>query len=1808
MDINHESSVAEIIPGYLVLDKISESNQHVIFSAIRETDNEEVAIKALIDKYPKKEDIASITREYQILNKLQFEGIVKVHSFVPFGQGNRGIVMEKFGISLRDHLVASENHLLSLKQFFSIAIPLVKILGTLHEKRIIHKDITPANILIDPETADLRVIDFSSSSELSREHQDITLAKRIIGSLPYMSPEQTGRMNRDVDYRTDYYSLGISFYQMLTGQLPFMANDALEWVHCHISRQAVPANKVNRTIPKVLSDIITKLISKNAEDRYQSSYGLAADLEKCNDDIKKGFHDPGFVLAQSDVSRRFQVPQKLFGRKNELERLELHFDNASRGSVEFCLVSGYSGVGKSVLVHELGRSIVKKRGYLIHGKFEQFKQNIAYVAFANAFRNLIYELLGESGTSLDRWSKEISIALGNNAQLIIDLIPELELIIGRQPPVQELTPAEAQNRFLLLFQNFVKVFATADHPLVIFMDDLQWSDVPTLNLIHRLVTTQELGYLLIIGAYRDNAVDATHPLSLTLGEIQTKRFVENLHLKPLSADAVTQITMSTLLCNEQTAKPLSDVIFEKTAGNPFFTIELLKNLHDRDVIYFTPAEGKWGWNIEAAKNTENSDNVVDFLVAGQSRLKKSTQHVLQLAACIGATFDLKTLSIIRESTMEQTAEELNEALRTNMIIPLSENYKFVGLGAPVKMEHSSNGDGDESNELNPTYRFQHDRVQQAAYSMIAPDQKQALHLSIGRLILHHTSKDKLDDVLMDAVGHLNEGRTLVSDPAEKRELAQLNLQAGTKAKQSSAYESALSYLRIGNEMLDSYAWQTDYDLTWKLSEEIQHCTYLTGDWNEADQWTETMLQHARTPVEKGFVLSARTRQYATIGKMHESMQAAREGLAVLGFEFVQAPDANNVAEEVEWVSRNLKGRAIADLINMPDLTDPKARIASQLLMETFPAAFLSGSGQIFPYLVLKSVNLALCYGNSPETAFAYAAYGMLLCGLYEDTAKGYEYGKLGVSIIEKFDNIALKSRIIYVYTMFVHHWSNHWSTMTPWFRKAIEAGYQSGDLLYLAYSAQDCIIWDPQLDLETASREQHKLLQIVKECEYQDSYDSGTLFLQMQMNFQGLTKSKYSLTNDNFDEKERVKGMFERHFMTGIANYHIYKAEIHFLYNDAKGALRHVQEQEKLLSSVMSLPQLVRFYITSFLVYSTLLRDPTQDEQPVMLNKMNGSLAKITKWAKQCPENFEHLRLLMEAELAGFSGNIAGALSLYEQSASTAKKNVFIRDEAMANEMAARCLLRAGLSKAAEGYLQASRYLYYRWGATRKVEDMDKSYRLLSGSLTFIGSSSASQSKTESTYHDTTTSRLNSEMLDISSVFKASQTISGELVLEKLLKATLQVLLENAGAQKGFLIEDNEGRIVVLAQNGGDRQDTNEEKSIQHSRNNKMFPVSLVNTALRTSEAIVIDNASKINPFSSDPYITREKPLSVMCVPLPLHDQWRAAVYLENNLTHSAFSEERVKIIKLLAGQAAISIANARIYEDQKRLLKAQQRFVPSQFLKNLGHNDIAKVELGESVSMEMSVLFSDIREFTSMVELLSPHDVIELLNEYYSTLGVPITASGGFIDSYAGDEIMALFPVSAQQSVDAGVKMCDALRKFNQQLIEKGRPPLMMGLGMNTGPLVLGTMGGLDRMQCSVLGDTVNLASRIEQLTRMYDAQFLIGENTFSSLINPGAFSIRMVDYVAVKGKAMAIKLYEVLDAEEKARRKVKEATREQLASGIDAYFHRDFSSAYKIFTDISKHDPKDTVPPIFASRCQRYQEEVPPGDWQGYEKLFHK
>ncbi|MCA9567904.1 MAG: GAF domain-containing protein, partial [Myxococcales bacterium] len=1100
-------------------------------------------------------------------------------------------------------------------------------------------------------------------------------------------------------------------------------------------------------------------------------------------------------------------------------------------------------------------------------------------------------------------------------------------------------------------------------------------------------------------------------------------------------------------------------------------------------------------------------------------------------------------------------------------------YRYVGL------DGSGAGDG-----VNARYRFQHDRVQQAAYALIEPERQASVHLAVGRRLRGDDSR------LLEVVAHLDAGRALIDDPAERLDLARMNLRAAERARNTAAYRVARDLFEVGLELVG----EVDRTLVWELSVGLQQCAYLTGAYDDADTWSHRLLELAPDRLARAEVLATRTRQYATVGRMHDSIHAAIEGLNLLGMEFEEDPTPADLEEELASIGRNLAGRPIPSLIDAPPCTDPVHLSATRLLMEIFAAAFLSGSGTLFPYLVARLVNLSLEHGNSPESAFAYAAYGMLLCGKLDDPGAGYAFGRLGVALNERFDDVALKSRVIYVYAMFVHHWTESWQSMTPWFQKGIEAGYQAGDLLYLAYSAQDCILWDPTLDLPTATAEQRKYLSIVRDTGYRDSYDSGTLYLQMELAFMGLTESPFSMDTEDFDERATVAGMRARGFMTGIANHHIYKAEIHYLHDDPAGAMEHIAAQEGLLASSMSLPQIVRFHIIAFLTRSALLAD-APGRRAELLPAMRRSVDQMARWASHCPWNFLHLEQLMRAELETLGGALQPALALYEQAIANAGVHGFLRDEAMANELAGKALLRAGMAKAAEGYLRAAVHGYEHFGATRKVVLLETAHPWL------VRENVSLHLKTMSL--DRTSGSVRVVDIDMASVMKASQAISGELVLDQLWDRTLDVLIENAGAQWGAFVLQDGGELRVHAWKGG-----RTPESLPCTVVPEMLPTTLLRSVLRRRQSVVVADARSDTSYNHDPYFERAQPRSVLCIPLARHGSFEGVIYLENALTAGAFTEERIEVLKLLSAQAAISTENARLYEDQTRLVAAQRRFVPDEFLENLGHRDIANVQLGESVSREMSVMFSDLRGFTPLTERLGPRNVIALLNDYFSALEVPITGNGGFIDSFNGDEIMALFGVAPDCALDAGIAMWRALDGFNAASGARGGPELIMGVGVNTGDLVLGTVGGRDRLKCGVVGDPVNLASRIEQLTKHYDAPFLIGESTFRALQRPERFSLRLVDRVAVKGKTEGVRLYEVLDAAHDDRREAKESTRPLLEAATEHYAARRFAAALDLAEQARAMDPIDPVLSILAGRCARYHREPPPPEWNGIEALTHK
>ncbi len=1624
------------LPGYRIEGVLREGRGRVVYRAGRTADGGAVAIETLRAEYPDPQQVAMLRREGRIAQQLaDVEGVPTVEAILTHGNGSVALVTECLERTLADDLAGAPGPL-SLDEGLDLALKLAGILDAVHARGVVHKAVCPDNVLIDSATGRLRLGGFGIASELTLERQATATGAGVEGPLPYISPEQTGRMNRDLDYRSDHYSLGVLLFELFTGERPFAASHVLEWVHRHISRLPPDPLEIHPTLPPALGRVILKLLSKDPEDRYQSARGLMADLSRCRQ-LRPG--DPewlSFEPGMYDQPRSFLVPQALYGRSREQAELLGLFESAAAGGVEFCLVHGYSGVGKSALVNDIDQPLVRARGFLMQGKFDQFRRGEAYSALAMAFQGGVRQLLAEPEERLAPWREALREALGRNGALMVDLVPDLELIIGAQPAVAELPPSEAQNRLQIVLVNFVRVFATADHPLVLFLDDLQWSDAPTLRLLQRLVTARELGHLLLIGAYRSNEVGPGHPLRLMLEDVARTRPLQDMPIGPLDRGAVGQLVADALRRTPEAARPLIDLLYDKARGNPFFTTELLRKLHDDGALEFVPEHGWWEWDLEAVLHSGLSDDVVEFMVDSLRQLPAATRQTLQLAACIGNTFDLQSLAIIAEAPAREVAAALSPALQRHALVPLHSSYRLVESAAVPESGAA---------EVNPRYRFQHDRVQQAAYALIDPERKRAVHLSIGRLMRRHARQaEEQDERLIAMVGHLNAGRALIDDPAEALDLAELNLRAAIRARRSAAYEAAREFLLVGEGLLPDDAWERVPELAMMLAVEAQQAAYLTARFDEAEQRSEALLQRARSDRERAEVLATRTRQYATLGRMEASMQAAIRGLQLLGMEVTDDPDRQAVEAERRRVEEGLAGRRIAELVDAPALEDPATLVAVRLLMEVFPAAFLSGSGNVFPYLVLKAVNLSLRHGNCPESAFAYAAYGMLLCGELDDPAQGYEYGKLGLAINERLDDISLRARVIYVYAMFVHHWSNHWATLTPWFRKGIEAGYQSGDLLYLAYSAQDCVIWDPGLDLETAERQHAENLEIVRDCEYQDSLDSGSLFLQMQRNLLARTDAADTLDDRDFSEAECLAGMRARQFMTGIANYHIYKAELAFLYGDYTAALEHVAEEPRVIRSAMSLPQLVRFHVVAFLVRAEHYpgQDPATQRQTRA--DLERGLGRMGRWAAQCPANCQHLADLMQAELDRLDGHAARALEGFEVAIEGAREQGFVRDEAVACERTAACLLGLGRGRAAEGYLRAAHHAYRRWGARRKLAQMEQEYPLLREIAAGVGE------------NDPGAATLESCALDLASVMKAARSISSEIELDRLLHTTMQTLLENAGGQHGCLLARREGVLeVVLCStpwaDGPLPAELPEHALLPRAEGGRHpLPVTVINHVLRRGEAVVLHDAAHEGAFTEDPYIACCRPRSVLCVPVR-REHFEGAVYVENNLVAGAFSRARVEVAGLLAAQASISIENAWLYEqvqaysrtlEDKVAQRTAQLQELNQELRNIADQDgltgVANRRRFDAYLQEcwqrlrreqgpLSLVLFDVDDFKRFNDCYGHQMGDDCLVMVASAGREQLQRPADLVARYGGEEFVAILP---DTNVDGAVRVAEQLRR----------------------------------------------------------------------------------------------------------------------------------------------------------------------------------
>ena len=1570
------------LAGYQILEQLYAGLRTLVYRGIRELDGQSVVIKLLHNPFPNFSELVQFRNQYTIAKNLNLPSIVKPLNLEAYGN-SYALIMEDFGgISLSAYVKGDRqqppdidenqpNKSLPLTEFLNLALQLTDILHYLSQNRVIHKDIKPANILINPHTKQVKLIDFSIASLLPRETQELHNPNILEGTLAYLSPEQTGRMNRGIDYRSDFYSLGVTCYQLLTGKLPFISQDPMELVHCHLAKQPIPAHQINPQIPLALSEIVSKLIEKNAENRYQSALGLKHDLEICLAQLQETGDIPAFVLGESDICDRFIIPEKLYGRETKVAELLAAFDRVAetgkteiepenpskipnpKSQIELMLVAGFSGIGKTVVVNEVHKPIVRQRGYFIKGKYDQFQRNIPFSAFVQAFRDLIEQLLSESDAKLQEWKTQIQKAVGENGQIIVEVIPELEQIIGKQQPVSELLGSAAENRFNLVFQKFISVFATKEHPLVIFLDDLQWSDSASLKLLQLLIGEKDSQNLLVIGAYRDNEVSPAHPFMLAVAEMEKAQVTVNtITLEPLSQADINDLIADTLICDRTLAQPLTELVYQKTKGNPFFATQFLKSLQEDGLIAFNhegnhrgiaPRSnqsflgvvdgaclpslpwGSGGWQCDIAKvrSLTITDDVVEFMALQLQKLPPETQDVLKLAACIGAQFDLNTLAVVSEKSPEETAADLWRSLQEGFILPTSEIYKFY-----QGKEHWEKSDVllTTSAQL-PNYKFLHDRIQQAAYFLIPEDRKQATHLKIGQLLLQEISETQRQEKIFDIVGHFNFARDLISDKKARYELASLNLQAGKTAKAAAAFDAALIFVNTGISSLPTDSWQEQYTLTLALHNLAAEAAYLCSQFEQVEQLITAIFQQSNQLLEKVSAYEIQILSYLAQGRPQDAVYTAIDVLGQFGIRLPKNPTQPQVLLGLAKTKLILGNKKPEQLVNLPNMTDPNKLAAIRILSSAASAAYLCAP-KLMPLLVFERVNLSVRHGNTALSAFAYAWYGLILCGIVMDIEAGYQFGQLALQLLERFNATDLRAKTVFMTYAFVTHWRDRITdTMSP-LLTAYQSGLETGDLEYASWSAlihsyNRYYTGQNLTEVETAIR---SLIAAIAPFNQKNASLYLKIYHQATLNLLGNSNDPSCLSGESYQVAEDIPAQVAANDRTGLFFSYACQQHLDYLFGNYAASVENANAAKPYFDNCVALLPTVLHNFYDSLARLAIYATATPPQRQQILKSIKANQKKLKKWGHHAPMNYEHKFLLVEAERYRVLGKRLEAIEMYDRAIQLACTNQFLNEEALANELAARFYLDWGKEKVAQTYMQSAYYCYARWGAKAKIDDLETRYpqlltAILRPQLNDFAIDDTRMQTVDRTIHKTrSTSSSISESLDFAAILKSSQALSSEIKLEQLVSTLMQVVMANAGAQKAALLlwQDDILMVEALANNA-------ENISILSVPVSSFaeIPATLINYVKRSLKTVVLDDATAQNNFSIDPYLMQEQPKSVLCAPILNQGKLIGLLYLENKLTIGVFTRDRTELVQLLCTQAAISIENARLYQQSQ--IHAQQ-------------------------------------------------------------------------------------------------------------------------------------------------------------------------------------------------------------------------------------------------------------------------------------------
>lgn len=1610
--------------------------------------------KTLTDEFPSTELTLQLANEFEICSATHASSIRKAIK-KERSEDKHSIQLELIdGVDLGEYL---ENERPGFLKQLEIAANIAKALYELQQENIFHRQIIPSNILIEKQTDKIFLIDFGRATIGNVFESGSYFHDRQKEHLQYIAPEQTGRVNRTIDSRSDLYSFGVILYQLFTGELPFESEDPLELIYAHVAKTPVSPDQVNKHIPGVVAAIVMKLLAKNAEERYQSAFGVKQDLEICLRDYKANEKVDFFKIAAKDFSGKLFIPSKLFGRTTETRTLHQKFDAVLAGGNITLFLSGYSGSGKSALAETLQKPVMIRKGFFVKGKFDQIGSNTPYSTFAQAFSELVLQLQTGDETVQARWKKRISTSLGNSVRVLTEFIPALENLVGKLPEVQQLKGIEAQNRFNYEFVRFIKTIADKEHPLVIFVDDLQWADASSLNLFKLIAENRDIEYVMLIGAYRSNEVNDDHPLIRKLFELRDEQVnYEEMELGDLKYDDVNHLIENALLTKQENISFLSDMVYEKTKGNAFYVWQFLRSIYDERFLWFDFDLQRWQWNADLIMQMNVSGNVVELMTDYIQKLPGDTLDLLCTAATIGNKFEKRVLSIIKNINENRLDGLLKIAISEGLIIPAGKEYKFA-----------------------------HDRIQQAVYSIIPAKEKMKLHLENARKLEYGFTQHESQERIFEIVNQWNLGADLLNDKNEKVNLSKLNAVAGNKAIASTAYPQALQYFERSIALLDKNDWDTHYDLLLNTTKQAAETAYLSGFYENVEKHTSSIFTNSKSLIDSVGGYETEIKKLVAQAKLNEAINLGLVVLKKMGIRFPEKPNQFSILLGLFKTKWRLRKKSIDYYGNLPLMQDEQKKAAMRIMYEISAASYFVAPNLV-PLIVFRMIDHSVRYGLSQKSPFCFSAYGFILSVHLREIENGSRFGDIALRLAKKINAEEVTGSILATSNLFLDHWKKPLPELKEDLEKAFKTSIDFGDNEWATYAAHNMIyqLYLTGTNLEELSKKAESLELEVEKFKQSITLMRIQLFRQAIHNLINITDNPDIFNGAFFNESafdiDDVTKSTEVYFQ----NLYFLKLHLAIIFNESKNAVKYLEYIERFQETVKGTALAPQLYFYRSLVIADMSVNTKKD--PKILKRVRKDIRMLKNFEKISPKYNSHKTLLLEAEYYYLKGELGLAKIYYDKALTAATENGLINDFALGWERAGQFFINTKQDLLANFYLQNAYRAYKRWGAFAKTKQMEKRYPQLNsvggitGGLAEFGG-------------DTSTEKPSS--LDLATVLKASSAIAGEIKLPRLLKKMMQIIMENAGAQTGFLIMEKKGERFIEAEiNPG-----NKNIKVLHAvpvHRSGLLAESVVNYVYQSQEAVVLDDAGRSNLFSNDAFIANHDVRSLLCFPLINMGKTQAVIYLANDLTYGVFNEKRVELLKLLAAQMAVSIENALFYSELEN--KVEER-TNELYLEKKKSDDLLLNILPETVAEELkqtgkttprsyeiaTVMFTDFENFTLKSEKLSPEELVSLIDTCFKRFDEIISKHNIEKIKTIGDAYLCVSGLpdnkdhNAENVVKAALEILDVIRELQQT--NKENSSFDIRIGIHTGPLVAGVVGD-KKFAYDIWGDTVNTAARMEQ------------------------------------------------------------------------------------------------------------------------------